>query len=65
MAGRTICASCLSFAVYAKSAPFRAQEQGLHLDIPTKLKKANVGVDMGFLFFNGDAPFALVASVLP
>jgi intracellular sulfur oxidation DsrE/DsrF family protein len=31
----------------------------LHIDIPTKLDKANVVVDMGHAVFNGDMPFAL------
>jgi hypothetical protein len=34
-------------------------DQTLHIDIPTKLDKANVVVDLGHLVFNGDMPFAL------
>jgi intracellular sulfur oxidation DsrE/DsrF family protein len=35
------------------------QDQGLQIDIPTKLEKGNVVVDMGHLVFGGDNPFAL------
>jgi len=53
-------ASCLTVGVaFAKIGAASAQEQALHIDIPTKLEKANVVVDMGHLVFNGDAPFAL------
>jgi intracellular sulfur oxidation DsrE/DsrF family protein len=31
----------------------------LHIDIPTRLEKANVVVDYGHAVFNGDMPFAL------
>jgi len=31
----------------------------LHIDVPTRLDKANVVIDMGHLVFFGDAPFAL------
>lgn len=31
----------------------------LHIDVPTKLDKANVVIDLGHAVFNGDAPFAL------
>lgn len=34
-------------------------DHALHIDIPTKLQKANVVVDLGHLVFNGDMPFAL------
>lgn len=34
-------------------------DQRLHIDVPTKLEKANVVVDFGHAVFNGDAPFAL------
>jgi intracellular sulfur oxidation DsrE/DsrF family protein len=36
-----------------------AQDQALHIDIPTRLEKANVVVDFGHLVLNGDMPFAL------
>jgi hypothetical protein len=31
----------------------------LHIDIPIRLEKANVVIDMGHLVFGGDNPFAL------
>ena len=31
----------------------------LHIDIPTRLEKANVVIDFGHLVFGGDMPFAL------
>jgi intracellular sulfur oxidation DsrE/DsrF family protein len=34
-------------------------EPALHIDVPTKLEKANVVVDFGHAVFNGDMPFAL------
>ena len=34
-------------------------DPALHIDIPTKLQKANVAIDMGHLVFGGDNPFAL------
>jgi intracellular sulfur oxidation DsrE/DsrF family protein len=36
-----------------------ATEPALHIDVPTKLEKANVVVDFGHAVFNGDMPFAL------
>jgi intracellular sulfur oxidation DsrE/DsrF family protein len=45
-------------AVYA-GVGAAGQEPALHIDIPTKLDKANVVVDMGHLVFGGDSPFAL------
>ena len=36
-----------------------AQEQLLHIDIPTQFEKANVVVDYGHLVLNGDTPFGL------
>jgi intracellular sulfur oxidation DsrE/DsrF family protein len=41
-----------------KAAPVN-NEQALHIDIPTKLDKANVVIDFGHLVFGGDMPFAL------
>jgi intracellular sulfur oxidation DsrE/DsrF family protein len=53
-------AACISFSIaYAKIGAASAQEPALKVDIPTKLDKANVVIDMGHLVFNGDAPFAL------
>jgi intracellular sulfur oxidation DsrE/DsrF family protein len=46
-------------AVYARISTAAPQDPALRIDIPTKLEKANVVVDMGHLVFNGDAPFAL------
>ena len=40
----------------------RAEAQGnqvLHIDIPVKFEKANVGFDIGHLVLNGDMPFFL------
>jgi intracellular sulfur oxidation DsrE/DsrF family protein len=34
-------------------------EPALHIDVPTKLEKANVVVDFGHLVLNGSMPFAL------
>jgi intracellular sulfur oxidation DsrE/DsrF family protein len=34
-------------------------ESALHIDIPTRLEKANVVIDLGHAVFNGDMPFAL------
>lgn len=49
---------CLS-AAHAHSRAIPKPDPDLHIDIPTKLDKANVVVDMGHLVFNGDARFAL------
>jgi len=43
-------------AVYAQD---KAAEQALHIDIPTKLEKANIVVDFGHAVYLGDALFAL------
>ena len=42
-------------ALYAQ----QNENQKLHIDIPTKLEKANVVVDFGHAVYNGDTPFAL------
>ena len=34
-------------------------QPALHIDIPTRLEKANIVVDFGHAVFNGDMPFAL------
>jgi len=53
-------ASCAIFAaLHARNSAAAAQEPALRIDIPTKLDKGNVVIDMGHLVFNGDAPFAL------
>jgi len=49
----------LLICVGAVSAQENSNQPPLHIDIPTKLEKANVVVDMGHLVFNGDTPFAL------
>lgn len=65
---RSVCVilvSCLfacSGVMYARNSSNLQSDQTLHIDIPTKLEKANVVVDMGHLFFNGDVPFALGGS---
>jgi intracellular sulfur oxidation DsrE/DsrF family protein len=54
-------ASCFGLgAIFAGNTTHaNPPDQALHIDVPTKLDKANVVVDMGHLVFNGDAPFAL------
>jgi intracellular sulfur oxidation DsrE/DsrF family protein len=49
---------CVAYLVITV-ASLRAQENPLHIDIPTKLEKVNVVVDYGHAVFNGDMPFAL------
>lgn len=52
---------CASWLVITMGSVW-AQDNGepaLHIDIPTKLEKANVVVDFGHAVFNGDMPFAL------
>jgi hypothetical protein len=45
--------------VSARSSARPKPDDTLRIDIPKKLDKANVVVDLGHLVFNGDAPFAL------
>jgi intracellular sulfur oxidation DsrE/DsrF family protein len=52
-----VIALCMS--VCAQKNSQLADAPGLHVDIPTKLDKANVVVDLGHLVFGGDQPFAL------
>ena len=58
-----ILSSLLLFAVFGavghrgNAAP--QANQTLHIDVPTRLDKANVVVDFGHLVFGGDLPFAL------
>jgi intracellular sulfur oxidation DsrE/DsrF family protein len=52
-----ILAVCLSISLSALAQD--TVDQPLHIDIPTKLEKANVVVDFGHAVFNGDMPFAL------
>lgn len=51
---------CALAAVYAAISAEAGQEQpALHIDIPTKLEKANVVVDFGHAVYLGDTLFAL------
>jgi intracellular sulfur oxidation DsrE/DsrF family protein len=54
-------ALCMSVSmnVCAQENTQMADAPGLHIDIPTRLDKANVVVDLGHLVFGGDLPFAL------
>lgn len=56
-----VIALCMSVSmnVRAQKNTQMAVAPGLHVDIPTKLDKANVVVDLGHLVFGGDQPFAL------
>jgi intracellular sulfur oxidation DsrE/DsrF family protein len=49
----------VSLNVYAQENTQAANAPGLHIDVPTKLQKANVVVDFGHVVFGGDQPFAL------
>ena len=49
----------LLICVGVVSAQETSNQPPLHIDIPTKLEKANVVVDLGHLVFGGDMPFAL------
>ena len=56
--------SCLAlsggFGVMSQKGHAAPQfDQTLHIDIPTRLEKANVVIDFGHLVFGGDLPFAL------
>jgi intracellular sulfur oxidation DsrE/DsrF family protein len=55
---KLLCAVWFVFAVGSLWAQDNG-EAALHIDIPTKLEKANVVVDYGHAVFNGDMPFAL------
>lgn len=52
---------CMSVVlnVCAQEKTQAANAQGLRIDVPTKLEKANVVVDFGHVVFGGDEPFAL------
>lgn len=54
-----VISSCTLAAVYAGLTAEAGQEQSLHIDIPTKLEKANVVVDFGHAVYLGDTLFAL------
>jgi len=46
-------------AVRAGEDPGGKTDPALHIDVPTKLEKANVVIDFGHLAFGGDMPYAL------
>ena len=51
---------CVGFAALSRSGNTAPQlDQTLHIDIPTRLEKSNVVVNLGHLVFGGDLPFAL------
>jgi len=51
---------CVAFGAVSHRGNAAPQgDQTLHIDIPTRLEKANVVVDFGHLVFGGDLPFAL------
>ena len=52
---------CLSVGInsFAQNNAEGPGGPALHIDIPTKLEKANIVVDFGHTVFGGDAPFAL------
>lgn len=47
---------CCATLAFPQTSPADAR---LHIDVPTKLDKANVVIDFGHAVFNGDTPFAL------
>jgi len=50
----------ISFGTAYRVGNVHAQaDPALHIDIPTRLEKANVVIDFGHLVFGGDLPFAL------
>ena len=49
---------CLLMSVGLAYAQGNA-DQGLHIDIPTTIEKANVVIDFGHAVLNGDMPFGL------
>ena len=56
-----VCIACVFMSIGAIAQDTVDEKSGemLHIDIPTKLEKANVVIDMGHLVFGGDMPFAL------
>lgn len=52
---------CAAWVFIAMGSLWAQDNSGpaLHIDIPTKLEKANVVIDFGHAVFNGDMPFAL------
>ena len=59
---KVLFAACLFISFGGLCAQDSAEMKGepaLHIDIPTRLEKANVVIDFGHAVFNGDMPFAL------
>lgn len=54
-----LCAVPACGVALAQSPAAPAEQTALHIDVPTKLDKANVVIDVGHLVFNGDTPFFL------
>ena len=54
-----VCAAVACGTLSAQNAAGAGNEAALHIDVPTKLNRANVVVDMGHAVFGGDMPFAL------
>jgi intracellular sulfur oxidation DsrE/DsrF family protein len=50
---------CLNISSLAQDNATANAEEPLHIDIPTRLEKANVVIDFGHAVFGGDMPFAL------
>jgi hypothetical protein len=46
-------------ATYSTDRAEAQSDQALHIDIPVKLEKANVVLDIGHVVLNGDMPFFL------
>ena len=46
-------------ATYSRDCAEAQGSQALHIDIPVKLEKANVVLDIGHVVLNGDMPFFL------
>jgi len=55
----TLCIAGACGTASAQTANAAGSQLGLHIDVPTRLNKANVVVDMGHAVFGGDMPFAL------
>jgi intracellular sulfur oxidation DsrE/DsrF family protein len=50
---------CIGLAAFAPEIAAAQTEEALHIDIPTKLLKANVVIDFGHAVYLGDTLFAL------
>ena len=50
---------CIGLGAFAPGRAAAQTDQPLHIDIPTKLEKANIVVDVGHAVYLGDAVFAL------